>query len=57
MEEPVASPEPKVSKAKASKTPAGSDHGFASPLARKFAEDNNVSGLVLIIYHVVIYMY
>lgn len=40
VEEPVTSLEPK---AKASTTPAGPDHGFASPLARKFAEDHNVS--------------
>ncbi|KAJ0076179.1 hypothetical protein Patl1_33566 [Pistacia atlantica] len=39
VEKPVSSPEPKISKP--SEAPAG-DRIFASPLARKLAEDNNV---------------
>ncbi|KAF5745530.1 hypothetical protein HS088_TW07G01121 [Tripterygium wilfordii] len=40
VEEPIHSPEPKISQA--SPTPAG-DRIFASPLARKIAEEHNVS--------------
>ncbi|KAA8531240.1 hypothetical protein F0562_005949 [Nyssa sinensis] len=40
VEEPVSSPQPKISKASA--TPSAEDRIFASPLARKLAEDHNV---------------
>ncbi|KAK9281868.1 hypothetical protein L1049_004775 [Liquidambar formosana] len=40
VQEPVSSPEPKLSKASAA--PPSEDRIFASPLARKFAEDHNV---------------
>lgn len=41
VDEPAREPEPKVSKPSAS--PPSGDRVFASPLARKLAEDKNVS--------------
>lgn len=41
VKEPVRCPEPKV--AKTGEAPQLGDHLFASPLARKLAEDHNVS--------------
>lgn len=44
VKEPVRSPDPKV--AKTVEAPQPGDRLFASPLARKLAEDHNVSFLV-----------
>lgn len=41
VEQPVSSPEPKTSKPTAA--PPAEDRIFSSPLARKLAEENNVS--------------
>lgn len=43
--EPVSSPEPKISKA--DEIPQSEDRIFVSPLARKWAQDQNVSHFIL----------